>query len=492
MVPNIKFKNTYSKLPNVFFEKVIPTAVKDPSLIILNDTLCNHLNLNSSELQSEIGIKILSGNFIPENAEPISMVYGGHQFGHWVPQLGDGRAILLGEIEDKNNINYDIQLKGSGITPYSRNGDGRSPLGPVIREYILSESMHYLGIPTTRALSVISTGEFVLRDNILPGGILTRVARTHIRIGTFQYFYARKDYESLNILTNYVIERYFKNKIMSGNYALKLLKNVLEKQAKLIAKWQSIGFVHGVMNTDNTSIFGETIDYGPCAFLDHYNPNACFSSIDRQGRYSFQNQPSIAQWNITMLANCLIPLIDKSENKAVDTAKKTISEFPDIYNKYYYKYMRKKIGLRKQREEDIKIIDDLLNIMEKDKLDFTLTFSSLKSFLSNTYNKELFFNSLIKNKKINNWILKWKARLDLENKPNTEIIKKLLKTNPQLIPRNHNIENIISEASNNSNYELLKQYIKCIKNPYNDKNTPQIFLTPPSNINNNYKTFCGT
>ncbi len=496
MIINIQFNNTFSNLPETFFKKVKPTPVKSPSIIILNTSLCEELNLNPKELFSQDGVNILSGNQIPKDAFPLAMAYGGHQFGHWVAQLGDGRAILLGEITGRNNIKYDFQLKGSGITPYSRNGDGRSALGPVIREYLVSESMHHLNIPTTRSLSIVKTGEYVMRDQILPGGILTRISQSHIRVGTFQYFFAKNDLQSLKLLKDYTINRYYKYKTLNDNSALNLLKNVSEKQANLIALWQSIGFIHGVMNTDNTSIIGDTIDYGPCAFMDTYDINTCFSSIDQNGRYAYKNQPTIAQWNLAMLANSLLPLIireSSSEKKAIEDTENIIYNFEDKYKTNYYNIFRKKIGLNKKKDEDIKIINELLETLYNEKLDFISTLRALSSFLHNK-DTNVFEDKNINNlyMKLDKWVLKWKKRLAHEDIDMKQIITNLNKSNPVLIPRNHIIENIIEEASFNENYKPLETYLKYISKPYDDTNIPTEFISPPSDINKNYKTFCGT
>ena len=494
MIADIQFNNTFSRLPETFYKKVKPTPVKSPSIIILNTRLCEELNLNPEKLFSKEGANILSGNFIPKGASPISMAYGGHQFGNWVPQLGDGRAILLGEIDAKRNMKYDFQLKGSGITPYSRSGDGRSALGPVIREYLVSESMNYLNIPTTRSLSIVETGEHVMRDKILPGGILARIAKSHIRVGTFQYFFSKNDLVSLKILKDYTINRYFKEAMPSDKTSLNLLKLVSIKQAKLIALWQSIGFIHGVMNTDNTSIIGDTIDYGPCAFMDNYDPSTCFSSIDQNKRYAYKNQPKVAQWNLAMLANSILPLIIEevsSEEKAIKDAQNIIYDFENIYKNYYYNIFRKKIGLSKKKEDDIVIIDELLEIMHNQKLDFTTTFRNLSLFLSNgeEINKKIINHNYIK---LGKWVLKWKKRLTFEDTNMKLIVESLNKNNPVLIPRNHIIENIIEEASFNKNYKPLKTYEKFINRPYDERDMPIEFITPPQVINKNYKTFCGT
>ena len=363
-----KFDNTYVSLPKNFYQKINPVPVKKPTLIKLNHELLNFLDLDENSLKSNLGISILSGNKVPSNTTPLAMVYAGHQFGNFVKQLGDGRAVLLGEIIAKNGQRYDIQLKGSGQTSFSRQGDGRSPLGPVIREYIISEAMHYLGIPTTRSLSIISTGEFVKRERIEPGGILARVSSSHIRIGTFEFFSAKKDLVSVKKLSDYSIKRHFAEIWSSKNRYKLFLDKVIECQAKLVAQWMNVGFIHGVMNTDNTCISGQTIDYGPCAFMNKFDPNTVYSFIDTYGRYSYGNQPKIMLWNLSKFAECISFLINQNEEKANKIILGSLSTFPQLFEKFWIKAISEKLGFFLSLKEDRKLIEKFLEIMFKQKI----------------------------------------------------------------------------------------------------------------------------
>jgi serine/tyrosine/threonine adenylyltransferase len=377
MTVHFPFQNTYAALPDGFFARVAPTPVAAPRLIKLNRPLAVRLGLDPDRLDSPEGAEILSGKSLPDGADPIAMAYAGHQFGHFVPQLGDGRAILLGEVIDIDGIRRDIQLKGSGPTPFSRRGDGRAALGPVLREYIVSEAMAAIGIPTTRSLAATITGESVMRETVLPGAVLTRVATSHIRIGTFQYFAARSDTEGVRRLADHAIARHYPQAAQAERPYHALLEGVIARQAELVARWLLVGFIHGVMNTDNTSISGETIDYGPCAFMDHYDPAAVFSSIDEQGRYAYANQPRIALWNLTRLAECLLPLFSDDKDKAIEQAQSLLAEFPGKFTEAYQSGLRQKIGLFTARDGDEALVQDLLDAMAKNNADFTLTFRRL-------------------------------------------------------------------------------------------------------------------
>src|SRR5271154_3406140 len=379
MTVHIPFQNTYAALPANFFARVAPTPVASPRLIKLNRPLAVHLGLDPDRLSSPEGAEILAGKRVPDGADPIAMAYAGHQFGHFVPQLGDGRAILLGEVIDADGIRRDIQLKGSGPTPFSRRGDGRAALGPVLREYIVSEAMFALGIPTTRSLAAVVTGENVMRETMLPGAVLTRVASSHIRVGTFQFFAARGDTDGVRRLADHVIARHYPEAAQAERPYHALLVGVIERQAKLVARWLLVGFIHGVMNTDNTSISGETIDYGPCAFMDHYDPAAVFSSIDEQGRYAYANQPRIALWNLTRLAECLLPLFSDDKDKAIEQAQSLLAEFPGKFTAAYQSGLRQKIGLFTGQDGDETLVQDLLDAMAKSQADFTLTFRGLSA-----------------------------------------------------------------------------------------------------------------
>src|SRR6266704_6835696 len=377
MTVHFPFENTYAALPANFFARVAPTPVAAPRLIKLNRPLAVHLGLDPDLLSTPEGAEILAGKRVPDGADPIAMAYAGHQFGHFVPQLGDGRAILLGEVIDRDGVRRDIQLKGSGPTPFSRRGDGRAALGPVLREYIVSEAMAALGIPTTRALAAVVTGENVMRETPLPGAVLTRVASSHIRVGTFQYFAARNDTEGVRRLADHVIGRHYPQAANADRPYHALLEAVIARQADLVARWLLVGFIHGVMNTDNTSISGETIDYGPCAFMDHDDPAQVFSSIDEMGRYAYANQPRIALWNLTRLAECLLPLLSDSQENAIAEAQGLLGAFPQKFNAAYQAGLRRRLGLSTARDGDPALAHDLLDAMAKNQADFTLTFRRL-------------------------------------------------------------------------------------------------------------------
>src|ERR1700726_2199643 len=377
MTVHFPFQNTYAALPDGFFARVAPTPVASPKLIKLNRPLATHLGLDPDRLSSPEGVEILAGKQIPDGADPIAMAYAGHQFGHFVPQLGDGRAILLGEVIDADGIRRDIQLKGSGPTPFSRRGDGRAALGPVLREYIVSEAMAVLGIPTTRSLAAVMTGESVLRETPLPGAVLTRVASSHIRVGTFQYFAARSDTEGVRRLADHVIGRHYPHLADAERPYHALLEAVITRQADLVARWLLVGFIHGVMNTDNTSISGETIDYGPCAFMDHYDPAKVFSSIDELGRYAYANQPRIALWNLTRFAECLLPLLSDEQDKAISEAQAELGDFVERFDAAYQAGLRAKLGLFTARDGDPLLAQELLETMARNQADFTLTFRRL-------------------------------------------------------------------------------------------------------------------
>ncbi len=486
-----KFDNTYVSLPKNFYQKINPVPVKKPTLIKLNHELLNFLDLDENSLKSNLGISILSGNKVPSNTTPLAMVYAGHQFGNFVKQLGDGRAVLLGEIIAKNGQRYDIQLKGSGQTSFSRQGDGRSPLGPVIREYIISEAMHYLGIPTTRSLSIISTGEFVKRERIEPGGILARVSSSHIRIGTFEFFSAKKDLVSVKKLSDYSIKRHFAE-IWSSKSRYKLfLDKVIECQAKLVAQWMNVGFIHGVMNTDNTCISGQTIDYGPCAFMNKFDPNTVYSFIDTYGRYSYGNQPKIMLWNLSKFAECISFLINQNEEKANKIILGSLSAFPQLFEKFWIKAISEKLGFFLSLKEDRKLIEKFLEIMFKQKIDFTLTFRTLSESIENEKKKIKFFSSFKNKKPITTWYNDWIKRLNKENSSKEKISKKMQNKNPLFIPRNHLVEKAINNAVEKGDFSMTNDLIKVLKKPFEYKEN--FNLSEPPKPNQDIKnTFCGT
>ena len=450
---NWNFNNTYFNLSSSFKENINPVPVKKPELILLNNELALSLNLDFSKVSHKELSKIFSGNLLPEGSNSIAQAYAGHQFGHFT-MLGDGRAVLIGEHTTKSNKKYDIQFKGSGKTAFSRNGDGRAALGPMLREYIISEAMHGLGIPTTRSLAVVKTGEDVIRETALHGAILTRVALSHIRVGTFQYIAAREKKDELEILLNYVIKRHYPNIENSKNKSLDLLKVVMEKQIDLVVNWMRVGFIHGVMNTDNMSISGETIDYGPCAFMDTYDPKTVFSSIDRMGRYAYCNQPVITKWNLSRFAECLIPLIDKDQNKSIELATEIINSFEKKYEEKWLNMMRDKLGLFGVDDKDKFLILDLLTWMHQKKLDYTNTFCHLM-------NSEIEKNENFIDKDFQNWKKRWQERLKINNNTPKKYIKLMRSVNPVVIPRNHKVEEILNEANKN-NIEPLKRLLEIL------------------------------
>ena len=474
------FDNTYSRLSKTFKEDIKPTPVHSPELIIFNDQLAKHLNLDFSKTDKKELSQIFSGNSLPEGTNTIAQAYAGHQFGHFT-MLGDGRTILLGEHLTNKNKRFDIQFKGSGRTSFSRTGDGRAVLGPMLREYLISEAIHALNIPTTRSLAVVKTGEKVVRENLLPGAILTRVASSHIRVGTFQYIAAKQNINDLKTLVDYTVERHYPEIQTSKNKAIDLLNLVMKKQCQLVVNWMRVGFIHGVMNTDNMSISGETIDYGPCAFMDFYNPKTVFSSIDKYGRYSFSNQPPITKWNLARFAECLIPLIDKEEDKAIKIATEVIDNFQNIYENKWLNMMRDKLGLFGEDQNDLKLINDLLNWMESNKADYTNTFCYLMNIESND-NK---YNNLDFKK----WLKKWEDRILINKGSKEKSINLMRKNNPIVIPRNHKVEEAL-EAVNNNNLKLLNKLLVILKKPYNSQVNIMNYQSPSSNLS--YQTFCGT
>ena len=487
----INFDNSYARLPKSFFECIKPTPVKEPKLVRFNKLLANEIGLNVIE-DNDILSDIFSGNIVPEGSEPIALVYAGHQFGYFVPQLGDGRAILLGEIVNNGGCRFDIQLKGSGQTSYSRSGDGRAPLGAVIREYIISEAMHSLNIPTTRSLAIIVTGELVSRETLLPGGILTRIASSHLRVGTFEYFAASDDHENLQLLADYAINRHFPDIKKSNLRYQTFLESVCDRQAALIAKWMHVGFVHGVMNSDNTSISGETIDYGPCAFMDSYDPATVFSSIDHHGRYAYGNQPNIAQWNIACLGECLLSLIHPDRNKAIGIAEEILDSFQDKFRKYWLSGMYKKIGLTQNEPEDINLLEQLLELMKENKTDYTLTFRYLSDAIENDTGNSNFEKQFLSPNKIGEWLTNWRKRLKIQSVSFKKIKMSMQKENPAFIPRNHRIEKAIYEAVDNNDYSYMDHLILLLNKPYQDQPDNSEYMHPPEKPDHNYQTFCGT
>jgi serine/tyrosine/threonine adenylyltransferase len=492
MTVHFPFENTYAALPANFFARVAPTPVAAPRLIKLNRPLAIHLGLDPDLLSTPEGAEILAGKNIPDGADPIAMAYAGHQFGHFVPQLGDGRAILLGEVIDADGVRRDIQLKGSGPTPFSRRGDGRAALGPVLREYIVSEAMAVLGIPTTRSLAAVVTGESVMRETLLPGAVLTRVASSHIRVGTFQYFAARGDTDGVRRLADHVIARHYPQAAKADRPYHALLEGVIARQAELIARWLLVGFIHGVMNTDNTSISGETIDYGPCAFMDHYDPATVFSSIDEQGRYAYANQPRIALWNLTRLAECLLPLFSDQQDKAIAEAQLVLGEFAEKFNTAYQAGWKSKLGLFTTRDGDDALAQDLLDAMAKNQADFTLTFRRLSDAAldsaEDTSVRQLFADPSA----YDEWAVRWRQRIGDEPQSPAARQSAMRSINPGFIPRNHRIEAVIEAAVSRDDFAPFEELLTVLSKPYEDQPAYAAYADSPEPDQRVLKTFCGT
>ncbi|WP_409296817.1 protein adenylyltransferase SelO [Peribacillus sp. SCS-26] len=477
-------ENTYLNLPKTFYTKQNPQPVEDPGLVILNGKLAESLGLDTDVLQREEAVHVLAGNAVPEGAEPLAQAYAGHQFGHFT-MLGDGRAVLIGEQVGPSGDRYDIQLKGPGRTPYSRGGDGRAALGPMLREYIISEAMHALGIPTTRSLAVVATGEAVLRETPLPGAILTRVAASHLRVGTFQYASRFASVDDLQALADYAIDRHYPEIKEDDNRYLSLLRAVIERQAMLIAKWQLAGFIHGVMNTDNMTISGETIDYGPCAFMDVFDPATVFSSIDVQGRYAFGNQQNIGGWNLARFAETLLPLLHEDENRAVEIAQEAIADYSKIYFRDWLTGMRAKLGLFGEEEADKALIENLLSMMQKHRADYTNTFRAL------TFGRleETAFSGT---PEFETWNRDWQERRARQEET-AEASQELMKnSNPAVIPRNHRVEEALEAAVEDGNLDPMMKLLAVLSKPYAHTPEQEEYTTVPAAGNTPYQTYCGT
>ncbi|QHE53992.1 YdiU family protein [Pontibacillus sp. HMF3514] len=478
------FDNSYTRLPEIFFKEADPTPVKSPELVILNQSLATSMGLDVEKLQSEKGIKMFSGNEVPEGALPIAQAYAGHQFGNFT-MLGDGRAVLLGEHINPSGERLDIQLKGSGRTPFSRRGDGRATLGPMLREYIISESMHALGVPSNRSLAVVTTGESVLRERELPGAVLTRVSDSHLRIGTFEYAAKGGTLEDLRTLADYAINRHYPDIEDDDDKYLMFFKKVIQQQAELIAKWQLVGFIHGVMNTDNMTISGETIDYGPCAFMDVYDPATVFSSIDVQGRYAYQNQPGIGQWNLARFAEALLPLLHDDEEHAVEIAKKELHKFEELYYSHWMAGMRRKLGLLNEEVEDRALVEELLRIMKEHEADFTNTFRALT--LGNTSDTEMYGKA-----EFTQWYKKWQERLERQDEPKSSVQQLMKSANPSVIPRNHRVEEALEAAVDKGDYSVLESLMDVLSDPYAYSPEQEEYAKSPDPSDRPYTTYCGT
>ncbi|MBS0365695.1 MAG: YdiU family protein [Proteobacteria bacterium] len=484
------FVHTYATLPERCYARSEPTPVADPRLVVFNAPLAVELGLDAQRVQP-LAAAMFSGNQLPEDAEPLAMAYAGHQFGTFVPRLGDGRALLLGELRGRDGALRDVQLKGAGPTPFSRNGDGRATIGPMLREYLVSEAMHALGIPTTRSLAVVSSGEQVWREKPLPGAVLTRVAASHLRVGTFQYFAARQDREALQALLDYVITRHYPQAREATSPALAVLQAVAQRQAALIAGWMSVGFIHGVMNTDNMAISGETIDYGPCAFLDHYDSNQVFSSIDSGGRYRFANQPAIAQWNLARLADTLLPLIDADEARAVDLATEAVRGFGSEFDEQFLARMRRKLGFFTAMEGDADLISRLLASMQRTTADFTLIFRGLASVAQDPGRGDELLKQFSADSNFATWLAEWTARLAADREPAPARIAAMRAANPAFIPRNHRVEAALT-AAESGNYGPFNSLLTVLQRPFDDQPGMEAFAVPPDPGERVLQTFCGT
>jgi serine/tyrosine/threonine adenylyltransferase len=485
------FQHTYSALPSRFYAPIHPTPVADPRLVVFNTPLARELGLDPEAVEPHAAA-LFSGNQLPEDAAPIAMAYAGHQFGAFVPRLGDGRAILLGELRAQDGTLRDIQLKGSGLTPFSRNGDGRAVLGPMLREYIISEAMHALGIPTTRSLAVVTTGERVYREDVLPGAVLTRVAASHVRVGTFQYFAARGDQEGLRDLLAYVIARHYPAAREAQSPALAVLKEVTQRQVDLISRWMLVGFIHGVMNTDNMALSGETIDYGPCAFMDEYDPKTVFSSIDRNGRYSYGNQPAIAQWNLARFAETLLPLIDPNTDEGVSLAMEVLDPFIDKFDALFLAGLRRKIGLSTAEDRDAELVRNLLTTMQHSHADFTLTFRRLTLMIEKPAEQAGLRELFSADSDIESWLRAWQHRLASDPLAPPDRATLMRGANPAFIPRNHRVQSALT-AAEGGDYEPFRKLVCVLQHPYDDQTDMAAeYGQPPQQSERVLETFCGT
>lgn len=479
------FDNSYARLPERFFARRAPEIAPKPGRVKVNLSLGQSLGLDRDWLLSEAGLAAFSGATVPDGADPLAMAYAGHQFGNWVPQLGDGRAVLLGEVLDPKGKRYDLHLKGAGRTPFSRGGDGKAVLSAVLREYLISEAMFALGVPTTRALAAVTTGEMVYREEPEPGAVLCRVARGHIRVGTFQYFYARKDHEALNMLVEQVASRLDEPLRTDLPAPLALLDHVMRAQADLVAQWMSFGFIHGVMNTDNMSLTGETIDYGPCAFMEGFDPNQVFSSIDRQGRYAWGNQPRIAMWNLVQLAQCLLPLSPLPEDEATAAAETVLDGFSDCFEAAYQRRFAAKIGLVDTHPEAMVLVNELLTLMAEDRVDFTLFFQKLAEALT-PGDPSVFLSQFDPESKAEEWFSKWSAEI-----AEAEALALMERANPVYIPRNHRVDAAL-KAANSGDFAPFETLLEVITDPYRRRADFTAFETPARADEAITQTFCGT
>ena len=482
-----RLENSYARLPEVLHARATPVPVARPGVALFNEKLAVELGLDPGALSGESGAEIFAGNRLPDGAEPIAQAYAGHQFGHFT-NLGDGRAILLGEQVTPDGAQFDLQLKGAGRTPYSRRGDGRAALGPMLREYVISEAMHALGIPTTRSLAVATTGEEVMREALLPGAVLTRIASSHIRVGTFEYAAALGDRALLESLVDYTLRRHYADFLEAENKALALLEGVIERQARLVARWAGVGFVHGVMNTDNMALSGETIDYGPCAFLDAYDPATVFSSIDRGGRYAFGNQPSVAHWNLARLAEALVPLLHKDQAKAVEMAEAALARFPERFAYFYAGVLRAKLGLCHEEEGDFVLAQEFLQSMQASGADFTKAFDDLTRSVESGKLTALSSQGVSGGQP---WQAKWRARLGHQQAEKAEVRALMRSANPVVVPRNHRVEEALA-AAEDGDFTVMHRLLAVLARPFDEGPENEAYRVGPRAGGEPYRTFCGT
>jgi uncharacterized protein YdiU (UPF0061 family) len=489
----IPFNNTYVNLGEDFSVRTVPSPVANPELVIFNHALGDALGLSDTCLNPDEGTAILAGNQLPEGAASVAMAYAGHQFGHFVPQLGDGRALLLGQLAGPDGLQHDIHLKGSGRTVFSRGGDGRAALGPVLREYLVSEAMAKLGLPTTRALAAVTTGEQVVRQELLPGGVITRTARSFVRVGTFEYFSSRSNLDAVTRLADYVIEQHYPGCRDTANPYLALLEAVIERQAALIAQWMQVGFIHGVMNTDNMSIAGETIDYGPCAFMDHYAHDQVYSSIDQHGRYAYNNQPNIGLWNLTRLAETLLPLLADNTEAAVEAARTALQDYAGHYERDWLQGMRAKTGLQTRRDSDKALINELFEIMAAGRADFTLTFHYLSTLDADSPDRDGNARTLFSEPEaFDQWARQWRDRLRQEDSIDATRQAQMQAVNPVYIPRNHRIEAAIRAAEDHGDFSVFHELHAVLQNPWQRQPGKDACMLPPEPDEVVQQTFCGT
>ena len=490
---DIQFDNSYARLPPQFYTRLLPVPVSGPAPIRVNHPLARMLGFDPQWLESGTGVAFTAGNHVPESADPVATVYAGHQVGGWNPQLGDGRAILLGEVIANDGGRYDVQLKGSGRTPYSRGGDGRAPLGPVLREYIVSEAMAVLGVPTTRALAAATTGEWVYREGRLPGAVLVRIAQSHIRIGTVQYFASRQENESLEALVDHVIDRHYPEARQADNPVLAMLDGIIARQAALVAQWQSLGFIHGVMNTDNMLLSGESVDYGPCAFMDEFDLGKVFSSIDHGGRYAYGNQPQIAHWNLSALTQALLPMLDDDPERALASGQAAIDAFPGLFQAAYQSRMREKLGILTPKPGDLDLIQGLLDLMQAEHTDFTLTFRHLADLVDPQSASGGGVSALMEfPESFDHWLGRWRQRIDEESLDSPARQAAMYAANPVYIPRNHLVEEAIVAAETHQDFGPFDTLVDLLARPFEYHPDQSRFATPPLPGQVVRQTFCGT